>query len=100
MNDAFFHPLYFIIYTVNEFYHSLSGIVSPKQSPLIFPEFELLTEPEPSNENNEDINETKSDVPLPATDDSNLETEGKFAEISDKQFEKFKNIIKREPEQV
>lgn len=77
-----------------------SGNVSPKQSSLIFPEFELLTEPEPLNAKDEDVSQEKHTLLPSTTDNSYPDTEGKFAEISDKQFEKFKTIIKREPEQV
>lgn len=84
---------------------------------VLFPEYELVTEMEPEDSDNDDKSEeerldeykqfvqTNAVLRLSGTDGNDKELEslastGKEALIADKQFRKFKKRVAREPKQV
>ena len=83
------------------FYLKILGTTSQQAPTFVLPEFELVTEPE------EDFDEAENLQLLPTTSsmqfaetDPDVNSEGAFATVADKHFQKFKEIISKDPEQV
>jgi len=88
---------------------------SQKSNPFLFPQFEIVTEPEPDEPKVKERSETDrmkdfekmskkmSDIDISGKDEKELEKlamAGKEKLLADKQFKVFKKRIAREPEQV
>jgi len=71
------------------------------QENFLLPEFEIVTEPEENTDETESDHSCVTNFEIQSDGlDTELDTEGTFAEVADKQFQKFKEIINRDPEQV
>ena len=68
----------------------------------ILPEFEIVTEPEERDpEEAESIQSLTSNSEFHhCQTETELDTDGAFAELADNQFQKFKRVISKDPEQV
>ena len=68
---------------------------------FVLPEFEIVTEPEEDFDESESEQSSVTNSEVQCCEmETELDTDGAFAEVVDKQFQKFKAIINRDPEQV
>ena len=80
---------------------AFSGKNIQHQENFLLPEFEIVTEPEENTDETESDHSCVTNFEVQSDGlDTELDTEGTFAEVADKQFQKFKEIINRDPEQV
>ena len=79
----------------------LLGVPAQQNEVFVLPEFEIVTEPEEDFDESEPEQSSVTNSEVQCSEmDTELDTDGAFAEVVDKQFQKFKTLINRDPEQV